>query len=306
MKPAQLFNSALFFLVISVSAAAHAQGGQGKKSDPSPHGKGPQTDKRAQTPGPDKGRKAEKPAPAPGRVARTSPAPAPQQRQQVKASAPPRGRTVARPAPVAAARPVPVPAAVQSQRARAEQQRAAQYRPRLDQQVRLGQQRSAQLQQQRHLAQYRAQQQYLAQLRAQQLRLQTARNYSNDPYVRAVPTYRYAYSGYNRETNQYGADVLRQAVNDGYQEGVRFGQADRQDGLSPNFQNNYAYQDANYGYAGNYVDQSDYNYYFRQGFQRGYTDGYYSRSQYGTTSSNGSSSILGNLLTTILGLVSLR
>jgi hypothetical protein len=332
MKPAQLFNSALFLLVVSVSAAAHAQGGQGKKSDPSPHGKAAQTDKRAQTRAPDNGRKAEKPAPAPAtrratvqaprpataqasrpatvraakpapsRVARTSPAPAAQQRQQGQASAPARGRTVARPAPVAAARPVPFPVAAQSQRAQAEQQRAAQYRPRLDQQVRLGQQRSAQLQQQKHLAQYRAQQQYLAQLRAQQLRLQTARNYSNDPYVRAVPTYRYAYSGYNRETNQYGADVLRQAVNDGYQEGVRFGQADRQDGLSPNFQNNYAYQDANYGYAGNYVDQSDYNYYFRQGFQRGYTDGYYSRSQYG----NGSSSILANLLTTILGLTSLR
>ena len=315
MKPAQLFNSALFLLMVSVSAAAHAQGGQGKKPDPSPHGKAAQTDKRAQTPASDNGRKAEKPAPAPAtrrttvqaprpatvkaakpapsRVARTSPAPAAQQRQQVQASARAR-RTVAR--------PVPVPAAAQSQRAQAEQQRAAQYRPRLDQQVRLGQQRSAQLQQQKHLAQYRAQQQYLAQLRAQQLRLQTARNYSNDPYVRAVPTYRYAYSGYNRETNQYGADVLRQAVNDGYQEGVRFGQADRHDGLSPNFQNNYAYQDANYGYAGNYVDQSDYNYYFRQGFQRGYTDGYYSRSQYG----NGSSSILANLLTTILGLTSLR
>jgi hypothetical protein len=195
---------------------------------------------------------------------------------------------------------------VQQQRAQAEQRRATQYRSRLDQQYRLGQQRAAQMQQQRHLAQYRAQQQYLAQLRAQQLRLQTARNYSNDPYIRAVPAYRYAYSGYNRETNQYGANVLRQAVNDGYQEGVRFGQADRQDGLSPNFQNNYAYQDANYGYAGNYVDQSDYNYYFRQGFQRGYSDGYYGRSQYGTTSLNGSSSILANLLTTILGFVSLR
>jgi hypothetical protein len=330
MKPAHLFNSALFLLVVSVSAAAHAQGGQGKKSDPSPQGKAARTDKRAQAPAPDKGRKAEKPAqatrrttvqtqrpataqasrpatarsakPAPSRVARTSPDPAAQQRQRVQASAPARGRTVARPAPVQAARSVPVAVAVQQQRARAEQQRATQYRPRLDQQVRLGQQRSAQLQQQKHLAQYRAQQQYLAQLRAQQLRLQTARNYSNDPYVRAVPTYRYAYSGYNRETNQYGADLLRQAVNDGYQEGVRFGQADRQDGLSPSFQNSYAYQDANYGYAGNYVDQSDYNYYFRQGFQRGYTDGYYSRSQYG----NGSSSILASLLTTILGLTSLR
>jgi len=300
VKPAQLFNSALFLLVVSVSAAAQAQGGHGKKSDPSPKGKDAQTDKHAQPPARDNGRKAEKPAQS--RVARTSPAPNSQQRQKVQPSASARGRAVARTAPVATARPVPVAAAVQQQRVRAEQQRAAQYRPRLDQQLRLGQQRSAQLQQQKHLALYRAQQQYLAQLRAQQLRLQTARNYSNDPYVRAVPTYRYAYSGYNRETNQYGADVLRQAVNDGYQEGVRFGQADRQDGLSPNYQNNYAYQDANYGYAGNYVDQSDYNYYFRQGFQRGYTDGYYSRSQYG----NGSSSILANLLTTILGLTSLR
>jgi len=316
MKPAQLFNSALFLLVVSVSAMAHAQGGQGKKSGPSPQDKAAHPDKRAQTPAPEKGRKAQTPAPAqatrrttvqsprptPSRVARTSPAPGVQRRQQVQASAPARGRTVARPATVAAARPMPVPAVAQSQRVHAEQQRAAQYRPRLDQGLRLGQQRAAQLQQQKHLALYRAQQQYLAQLRAQQLRLQTARNYSNDPYVRAVPVYRYAYSGYNRETNQYGADVLRQAVNDGYQEGVRFGQADRQDGLSPNYQNNYAYQDANYGYAGNYVDQSDYNYYFRQGFQRGYTDGYYSRSQYG----NGSSSILANLLTTILGLTSLR
>ena len=31
------------------------------------------------------------------------------------------------------------------------------------------------------------------------------------------------------ETNQYGADLLRQAVNYGYDQGVRAGQADRQD-----------------------------------------------------------------------------
>jgi hypothetical protein len=201
---------------------------------------------------------------------------------------------------------VGVPVAVRQQRVQVEQQRATQYRSRLDQQYRVGLQRSSQLQQQKRINEYRAQQQYLAQLRAQQLRLQNARNYSNDPYFNAVPSYRYAYSGYTRETNQYGADVLRQAVNDGYQEGVRFGRADRQDGLPANYQNTYAYQDANYGYAGNYVDQNDYNYYFRQGFQRGYNDGYYSRSQYGTTLANGSSSILASLLTTILGFTSLR
>jgi hypothetical protein len=197
--------------------------------------------------------------------------------------------------PVARARtsapPAYLPAAVQRQRAQTEQQRSTQYRQRLDQQVRF--------------SQYRAQQQYLAQLRAQQVRLQTAYNYSNDPYIRTAPSYRYAYSGTTRETNQYGADLLRQAVNYGYQEGVRFGQADRQDGLPADYRNSFAYQDANYGYTGYYVDQADYNYYFRQGFQRGYSDGYYSRSQYGTALT-GSPSILATLLSSILGLTSLR
>ena len=194
---------------------------------------------------------------------------------------------------------------MQRQRTQTEQQRATQYRQRLDQQVRFSQQQAAQLQQQKRVNQYRAQQQYLAQLRQQQLRLQTARNYSNDPYIRTPPSYRYAYSGTTRETNQYGADVLRQAVNYGYQEGVRFGQADRQDGWAANYQNSAAYRDANYGYSGYYVDQADYNYYFRQGFQRGYADGYNSQSQYGT-SLNGTSSILATLLSSILGLTSLR
>lgn len=337
MKRAQVFNSALLFLVVSASATAYAQGGGAKKDSSPAHGKAAQVDKHAQAPAPDQGKKPARPTPAPaaqqpqrvqastparGRSqAKPAPVPAAQPRQQVQASTPNRGRSAARPAPTpvvqqrqpvqssAPRRPAPpmaVPAADQRQRAQAEQQRATQYSQRLDQQVRLGQQQAAQEQQQKRAAQYRAQQQYLAQLRAQQLRLQTARNYSNDPYISTAPSYRYAYSGVNRQTNQYGADVLRQAVNYGYQEGVRFGQADRQDGLTPNFQNSYAYQDANYGYAGNYVDQSDYNYYFRQGFQRGYTDGYYSRSQYGSTLANGNSSILAGLLTTILGLTSLR
>jgi len=194
---------------------------------------------------------------------------------------------------------------VQRQRTQIEQQRALQYRQRLAQQVNFSQQQAALLQQQKRINQYRAEQQYLAQLRQQQLQLQAARNWSNDPYIRTAPSYRYGYSGVTRETNQYGADVLRQAVNYGYQEGVRFGQADRQDGLQSNYRNSFAYQDANYGYSGNYVDQSDYNYYFRQGYQRGYADGYNSQSQYGT-SLNGSPSILATLLSSILGFTSLR
>jgi hypothetical protein len=201
--------------------------------------------------------------------------------------------------------PAPVSPAEQHQRVQAQQQRATQYKQRLPQQVHVVQQQTAQLQQQKRTAQYQVQQQYTAQLQQQQQRLQTARNYSNDPYISAPHTYRYTVSGATRQTNQYGADVLRQAVNYGYQQGYRSGQADRQDHWASNYQNSAPYRDANYGYSGNYVDQTDYNYYFRQGFQRGYGDGYNSRSQYGT-SSNGTYSILGSVLSSILGLQSIQ
>jgi hypothetical protein len=201
-------------------------------------------------------------------------------------------------------RDLAVSQAEQEQRIREQQQREAQYRRDLDQRLRLMQQQNAQLQQ-RRAAQYRAQQEYAARLREQQLRLQAARDYSRDPYVTAPMSYRYYVSGTPRLTNQYGADVLKQAVNYGYQEGVQAGRADRQDNYPANYQNSYAYRDANYGYDGNYVSQSDYNYYFRQGFRRGYTDGYNSRSQYGTYT-NGTASILSSLLSSILGLQSIR
>jgi hypothetical protein len=298
--------------------------GQDKKSAPPAHAQpAAQQHQRSQaSPPPARERTSPRPAAQPASIQRQrgqQASPSEVQRQRVQQSSPSavqRQRVQQSPtrlpnpaSPVARARtsapPAYLPASVQRQRAQTEQQRATQYRQRLDQQVRFSQQRAAQMQQQRRINEYRAQQQYLAQLRAQQLSLQTARNYSNDPYIRTAPSYRYAYSGTSRETNQYGADVLRQAVNYGYQEGARFGQADRQDGLPSNYRNSFAYQDANYGYSGYYVDQADYNYYFRQGFQRGYSDGYNSQSQYGT-SLNGSPSILATLLSNILGLTSLR
>lgn len=201
-------------------------------------------------------------------------------------------------------REVAVSQAEQEQRIREQQQREAQYRRDLDQRLRLMQQQNAQLQQ-RRAAQYRAQQEYAARLQEQQRRLQAARDYSRDPYISAPMSYRYNIGGTTRLTNQYGADALKQAVNYGYQEGVQAGKADTQDRYAASYQNSMAYRDANYGYDGNYVSQSDYNYYFRQGFRRGYNDGYYSRSQYGTTSS-GTPSILSSLLSSILGLQSIR
>jgi len=193
----------------------------------------------------------------------------------------------------------------QERRTHEEQARAAAYKQRLDEQVRAAQQQQAQLNDQRRVAQARAQEQYAEDLREQQQRLAAQRDYSRDPYVNSPHTYRYIINGNTRQTNQYGADVLRHAVNNGYQQGIRAGQADREDHRRSSYRSSFAYRDANFGYGGNYVDQSDYNYYFREGFRRGYDDGFNSRSQYGN-SSNGNPTILGSLLLSILGLQSNR
>ena len=73
----------------------------------------------------------------------------------------------------------------------------------------------------------------------------------------------------------------------------------------PTIMNSYAYQDANYGYSGYYVDRDDYNCCFREGFRRGYEEGDSRRYQYGRYS-NGKSAILGNILSGILNLESPR
>jgi hypothetical protein len=49
------------------------------------------------------------------------------------------------------------------------------------------------------------------------------------------------------------------------------------------------------------VDLAEYQYYFREGFRRGYEDGYYGRYQYGSYS-GGKYQILGNILGLILNL----
>ena len=142
--------------------------------------------------------------------------------------------------------------------------------------------------------------------RRQQILNQTASpyDYNNDPNFYAAANYRYSRSGRTYQTNQYGADVLRQAVSYGYEEGLQSGQADREDLYGgAGYQNSYAYQDANYGYNGYYVAQTEYSYYFREGFRRGYEDGYNSRSQYGSHA-NGNYSILSGILSQILNLSS--
>ena len=93
--------------------------------------------------------------------------------------------------------------------------------------------------------------------------------------------------------------MLQQAVRDGYEQGYYAGRADRSDNWNFDYQNSDAYEFGGYGYNAGYVDYDSYNYYFREGFQRGYEDGYYGRNQYGRYSS-GKAAILSNILGTIL------
>jgi TolA-binding protein len=182
-----------------------------------------------------------------------------------------------------------------------QQQRLAQYQGHLYQQQRLAQAQSAQLQEQRRQAQYTVQQQYAARLHQQQLTVQrqAPASYGHHPYFSTPPTVRYSRGGQFYETNQYGVTLLRQAVNYGYDQGYRTGLADRHDHSMFDVEGSFAYQDANYGYSGFYVARDDYNNYFREGFHRGYEDGYGGHHEYGTYV-RGRGTILGAVLGTIL------
>jgi len=157
--------------------------------------------------------------------------------------------------------------------------------------------RQQQLAQQRRNSYLRYQNSYWQRLRQDQMRLAQARYYDN-----LVNNYRYSRGGSYYYTSQYGAQMLQDAVNNGYEEGFQAGQADRQDGWNFDYQNSYAYQDAAYGYDGYYVSMDEYSTYFREGFQRGYEDGYYGQYQYGQYN-GGKYQVLGSILQGILSLV---
>lgn len=156
------------------------------------------------------------------------------------------------------------------------------------------------LQYQNRTSGYRYQQDYYSRLSRQRYDWQNY-DYYSDPYFNSAPSYRYYRGGNSYYINNYEADLLRQAINYGYREGIRAGQADRYDGWRSSYRDAYAYQDASYGYRGMYVDYDDYSYYFREGFRRGYEDGYYDNRRYGR-SYNGSDNILQTVLSVILDL----
>ena len=166
-------------------------------------------------------------------------------------------------------------------------------------QKRTAQARLLELRRSNRLANYRVQQDYFNRLERQRLSLLNARDvYQYDTAYYNVPTYRYLRGGQYYETSRYGGSLLEQAVNYGCKEGYAAGVADRSDRWPFNATNSYIYQDANYGYSGILVPRSDYNYYFRQGYNRCYQNGYNGRGS--------SSSILESVLESVLGLQLLR
>lgn len=169
----------------------------------------------------------------------------------------------------------------------------------------LARQEAEQLQRQNRRAGSRYQRDYYDRLRRQLLSSRynnwQSYNYYNDPFFYTAPSYRYYRSGRYYEVNRYAADLLRQALNHGYQEGFWAGRADRQDGWRFNYRSAFPYRDASYGYHGFYVSYSEYRYYFREGFRRGYEDGYYGRRRYGRHY-DGSNALLGTVLSLILNL----
>jgi flagellar biosynthesis/type III secretory pathway protein FliH len=113
--------------------------------------------------------------------------------------------------------------------------------------------------------------------------------------------YRVYRKGQYYNTDNRGAELLRQAVRNGYEQGFKAGQTDRRSRRGGRWNNNSMYRSGNYGYQ-SYVDSSQYQYYFRQGFEKGYQDGYNSRQQYGSRNNNGSVNILGTILSGILNI----
>lgn len=232
--------------------------------------------------------------------------------------APPRARAPERATPrERAARPEPtrerpsqratrggedrLPRARQEQLIAQQRNRDTRYRQDLVRRERAGQERARSLRQGSRRAQSRFQEDYARRLRQQRVTLESRRSYDyrSDPYFYTPPSVRYFRQGTYYETNQYGADLLRRAVDYGYEEGWRTGEADFEDRWDDGYEDSYAYRDANYGYGGEYVDQSEYNYYFREGFRRGYEDGLNRRYHYGRRA-NGKFELIASVLAQIL------
>jgi hypothetical protein len=120
--------------------------------------------------------------------------------------------------------------------------------------------------------------------------------------------YRVYRNGSFYNTDYRGAQLLQNAVNEGYRQGFQAGRADRNGNRNFGWSNSNIYRSGTYGYQ-SHVARNQYQYYFQQGFQRGYQDGsnsrfdtnYNGQYEYGYYE-NGSVNILGTILNTVLNI----
>lgn len=98
--------------------------------------------------------------------------------------------------------------------------------------------------------------------------------------------YRITHEGRDYEMNYDGSELLKQSLNSGYQQGYQVGKDDHKAKRGETFSESLIYQNATTDYQSDVVDLNLYQYYFREGFQRGYADGYRNQKQYGK-STNG-------------------
>jgi hypothetical protein len=83
----------------------------------------------------------------------------------------------------------------------------------------------------------------------------------------------------NRNEDNYGYyggsyQFRQNALNAGYNEGIKEGRKDRERGDRVDYRDEEDYRNANTGYNSRYGDRSAYAQYFREAFVNGYTDGY--------------------------------
>jgi hypothetical protein len=124
-------------------------------------------------------------------------------------------------------------------------------------------------------------------------------NFGNRNVSNRGRSYRIYRDGRYYQTDNRGAELLRQAVNRGYQQGYNAGVRDRRYGRGDDYYyNDSTYRSGTFGYQ-SYVARDQYQHYFQQGFQRGYQDGYNSTNRYGYRSGS-TLNVLGNVLNSIL------